>query len=957
MNSIPLKGEVSNQQGIWMNRPRPSPKIPAWLRKPALIAAISLALSMPGFANTANYSEDARLLFQQKDYKAALIQLKNALKKNPKDLPSRILMARTFLAMKKGALAEHEINLALDQGADLNIALPLLAKAYFLQGKVNEIIQDPRARRLEDAERAEFLFVQGQAYLELKQLDQAEQAFAEAGGLAPAKADPLLGQARVMLGRDQPDLAEDLTDKATALEPDYVDGWFLKGELRRHKGDLEGAIQQYNKALKQEKDHTEALIGRAMCLLGLKREREALADANAVIKLAPYHTGAVYLKLVIALRLGDRDAVRQAIQEANDALNRLKPEFISSHPPSLLLKGLLRYHEKHYEGAQAAFSEYLQMEPNNAMVRKLLAEMLLLQGRLDDAIEKLKPVVASSPDDEQAYLMLGDAYRRRGKLGDAAELLEKGVKALPKSAAPRLMLAQTRLDLGDIKEAQAQTEKVLAEHPDNAAAGLLLTEIELRQGEYDKALKRSQALAKQQPNSPSARNLLGVAHSNKGDPAAARADFERALALDAHFTPALRNLAKLDMQQGRLAAAEANFKKLLEKAPDDFQALQQLSIIAEKGNRLEEAVSWLEKIPANTPEGIAAQARLVDLYLRLNNKGMAVSTAERLYGLDQNNFAVLIALATAKLAQGKREEAANLFYTKAVRFSDSAEKSHAIAKVLMAAQDLGNARLALLRAIKANPEYLPAQVDLVGLEMERNQNEEALRVANQIREHFPKSPVGDLLAGDVLMRLKRPGEAAQAYRAGQAKEDSVALAVRVYQAAKEADGPDKALSGLEQWTKANPKAKAVQHMLAIGYLDAGHYDQAVTAHEAVLKAEPESPDLLNNLAWLYQRKGDARALEYAEKAYRLAPANPAILDTLGWIHMQKGDAANALTYLREAQTRAANSPSIRYHLSAALHQLGRNDEAQQQLAEALKSSVAFDGRDQAQALMEQLSKK
>ncbi len=932
------------------------PTTPRAPRQIASILTASLLLASQTFAAKEDYSENAQIRFQQKDYKGALIELKNALKANPKDLPARILMAKTFLEMKNWALAEKEAKDALALGADTNLAQPLLAKAYLYQEKYNEAIQESRGDKLNDAARAELLVVRGRAYLALHQLDEAEKALNEAGKLAPGRAEPLLELARVMIARGKSELAEDLADRALADDSANADGWFLKGELRRQKSDFGAAMKNYDKSIALTEDSAEALVGRAMAWYGLKRDKEALEDVNAAIKQIPYHTGAIYLKMVIASRLGDSEASRQAMEEAKTALNRLKPEFISSHAPSLLLSGMLRYNENHMANAQAAFSEYLLMEPNSIPVRKILGTMLLQQGRLEDAIDKLKPAVALAADDDQVYLLLGNAYRLSGKLPEAAEVLEKGGKILPKSASLKILLAQTRLDLGETKEAQSRIETALNLEPDNVSAGLLMTEIQLKQGDYEAALKRAQAIAQKEPKEPLAHNYAGIAYVNLGNPKAARASFERALALNADFTPTLRNLARLDMQEGNTTAAATSLKKILEKAPDDFQSLQQLSLIAEKENRLDEAVSWLEKIPTRNSEGITAQTHLVELYLRMNRKDMAASTAERLHELDPNNFAALYELAHAKLAQGKREEAANVFYGRTVRFANSAEKSHAIAKVLLAAQDIAGARHALLQAVNTNPDFLPAQLELITLELDRGQFEEALRLANQLRERFPKVPAGDLLAGDALLRLNRPGEAAQAYRKGMAKEDSAAFAVRLYQAVKAAESPDKALAGLEQWSKDHPKDRTGRHMLAIGYLDAGRYETAIAAHEQVLRDEPDSAEIINNLAWLYQREGDARALEYAEKAHRLDPANPAILDTLGWIHAQKGDGAHALAYLRDAQTRASGDPGIRYHLAVALHQLGRDDEARQQLSEALKSNLDFDGRKEAQALVNELSK-
>ena len=41
---------------------------------------------------------------------------------------------------------------------------------------------------------------------------------------------------------------------------------------------------------------------------------------------------------------------------------------------------------------------------------------------------------------------------------------------------------------------------------------------------------------------------------------------------------------------------------------------------------------------------------------------------------------------------------------------------------------------------------------------------------------------------------------------------------------------------------------------------------------------------LNNLAWLYDQKGDTeKALGHARRAYELSPKRPEIADTLGWL--------------------------------------------------------------------------
>jgi Tfp pilus assembly protein PilF len=54
--------------------------------------------------------------------------------------------------------------------------------------------------------------------------------------------------------------------------------------------------------------------------------------------------------------------------------------------------------------------------------------------------------------------------------------------------------------------------------------------------------------------------------------------------------------------------------------------------------------------------------------------------------------------------------------------------------------------------------------------------------------------------------------------------------------------------------------------LALGELAASR-----ETYEALTVSQPDNPVVWNNLAWLYQQSGDARAAEYGERALALAP--------------------------------------------------------------------------------------
>ena len=105
---------------------------------------------------------------------------------------------------------------------------------------------------------------------------------------------------------------------------------------------------------------------------------------------------------------------------------------------------------------------------------------------------------------------------------------------------------------------------------------------------------------------------------------------------------------------------------------------------------------------------------------------------------------------------------------------------------------------------------------------------------------------------------------------------------------------------------------------------------------------PDNAPNLNNLAWLYDKKGDTeKALSHARRAYELAPKRPEIADTLGWLLIRQGDKAAALPLLDQAWKAAPDNPEIGYHYAWALSKDGKVGQAQEMMSKVLQSPNQF----------------
>ena len=164
---------------------------------------------------------------------------------------------------------------------------------------------------------------------------------------------------------------------------------------------------------------------------------------------------------------------------------------------------------------------------------------------------------------------------------------------------------------------------------------------------------------------------------------------------------------------------------------------------------------------------------------------------------------------------------------------------------------------------------------------------------------------------------------------------------------------EKALQQLQQWVDRKRDA-AVRNALASAYIVHGRYDAAIRESEILLTTEFNNPIVLNNLAWLYDQKGDARAIEIGEKALKQAPRSPEIMDTVGWILTRRGDLNRAVEILKNAHRAAPKQGDIAYHFAVALNKSGRAVEARRTLERILDARVKFSELANAQKLLEEL---
>jgi predicted Zn-dependent protease len=325
------------------------------------------------------------------------------------------------------------------------------------------------------------------------------------------------------------------------------------------------------------------------------------------------------------LRLGKTAAAAQAAQEAI-AAQPLNPDLLERLARTQLITGdkaqsgktyarltalaptraygwlglaQLRVIDKDYAGAEREVKRALEAEPGSVIAQRLLIQLAVKQGHLDEAVTALHERQKKYP--REAYALTAEADIELGRQHpDAAIALLRKATALPDAAdaAPRLfavLLANKKRD-----EALAFETQWQAAHPQDTAFQTATADVTLARGEFDGALTRYEALLKRSPDAiplinnvswlrsklgkPGARELAERGLKLKADDGALRDTYATVLANEKQFDKAISqqrqliadlpdqpayklNLAQILLQSGDKAAAKAELQGLAQLGP------------------------------------------------------------------------------------------------------------------------------------------------------------------------------------------------------------------------------------------------------------------------------------------------------------------------------------------------------------------------------------------------------
>ncbi|TDJ36498.1 MAG: PEP-CTERM system TPR-repeat protein PrsT [Gammaproteobacteria bacterium] len=920
-------------------------------RLPVVVLAVVFGLSACDNTTAAEHLGRAQAYDANQEVNAAVIELKNALQKEPGLAAARLLLGRLYLEQGDAVSAVKELERALDLGVAANEVMPDLLRAKLGVGRYQEVLGSLDEF---DALSPELDTIRGNALLQAEDLEGAQAAFERtlSGTLAGTPAadavhgQAVLGLARIAWASEDLELAAQLLDQAVDLAPEDRQAWLTKAELHVRRSQFEDALTAYQTALGLPGPDVEARLGIARVRLVQGDVDGAEAELVDVLARAPDYPPANYLQGLVAFQRQDFDLAESALLK----VQRVAP----SHAPTLFLMGTVKYHKQQYAQSRDLLNRYLSGDPRNVAARKLLAAMSLKEGDARTAIESLAPIAADLQD-PQALALLGSAYLRNGDTSRATEYLGRAADQAPDVAALRTQLALSLLAAGDKDSAVAELRAAVEMDGDLIQSEVLLVLVHLRAKEFEQALAGAEAMVAARPDDPVGHNLKGAALLGLERAAEGEAALGAALAADPSYTPAATNLARIAIQRGDRAAAVVHYQALLAADPGNLQARMGLAEIAAAAEDREAAITHLLAARLDHPQAFAPRLVLARLAVLGGDLPAADEYIEEAVTIAPNRSDVLLLAASIDVDTGAMESArrrVNVLHEQLEGGEGAANVHLSLAAMQQRLGQPERARRNFEYSLARDPESNAARAGLTRLDIGAGNFERAKSSIEALGNAGWNAPVLSLLEGDLAVAEDRVDEALPYYRSAAGagvREAALKLASRL----SAAGDHDAAATSARAWLAEHPNDGGLQLVLANSLLQTSDHTGAIGIYEA-MDAQIDNPVVLNNLAWLYMEQNDQRALATAERAYELAPDSGEIADTLGWILVNQGSGARGLRHLERAAAKLPDNGSVLFHLGMAHKQLGDAAAARSSLQAALRSG-SFPERDSAQRELSELA--
>jgi Flp pilus assembly protein TadD len=494
--------------------------------------------------------------------------------------------------------------------------------------------------------------------------------------------------------------------------------------------------------------------------------------------------------------------------------------------------------------------------------------------------------------------------------------------------------------------------QVVTAQPSNQKTKLALAEAKqfLQNNRLDEAENLIRKVLTVSSKDIEAKTLLGVILDRKGNFAAAEKEYKAVLQLNPKVVPALANLGVLLLKTNRTEEAVKTLEKVLLLQPNHEQAAYNLAVVYSTRGDYKKSLPLLEKVVGITPNNKTPKTRDYALLLAL-----AKSYAAEGKTLELNNIIVYVenlgntdvrvwfTLGLMLAQVNQYESAVKLFEKVNFERPNNFDVLYNLGISYYNINKFEEAQNVLLQALSVN-QNSPELYYRLGLTASAKKDSDAAvsfwLKALEVKQNYAEV---NFLIGEELLKNKKNSGAVPFYEKAAAQEpDNTLYQMRLGVSYFRVQRYNQARAIFEKLAGKYPKNFNLNYLKGYTARAEGLYDEAIDAFEKALIISPNNPEILANLAFIANQRGDiVKAEKMLRDVLRLDPKNfPAHYD-LGRLLIKQKEYAEALLILERGAELNKNDPGIRYQLFIAYSRLKQNAKADSALAEFKRLEKEF----------------
>jgi len=569
------------------------------------------------------------LYLKNGEARQAFEELQRAATLDPKNFDAKIKTAEFYLLTKKKDDARKNIEEVLAQDVGNKDALALLANLELIDGKHDAALVAIDKAIAASPNEDRLYSIKARVLNAKQQYPAAERALLKALELDAKQLSNHAALAGFYMERKEPGKAKSILEKMAAAFPDSPQPYLQMASIDLMENNMDAAEQHLTQALKVDPKDSKlkAAIADFYAKKGKFEQAEQLYKeaiqsaekpedyeaqlANFYFDFGKFDLAKAELEKVT--KKNDKNATATLVkakfllaegknQEALDMVSGL----IRDYPKwgeLFYVKALAHSNLKDFKLAKESLLEAIKFNPGFSKAHSLLALLSLQEGEFETAKKEAATALKINPRDFQAALTLAKSVLFSKEYETAEKMFTELHAKVPENVEVLGSLGLTYMAMKQEAKAKQTFEKLLTQQPDNAKAFTFLLQLAQKGGaKPEELIKMTQAQIGKAPKSGGLQILLANLHLSINQPDKALEIYQKAQDLDPENPQPYAMSALILTKQGKTDQAIAEYKDLLAKQPKAIGAYMGLGSIYDQTGKTDLAKEAYTKILTIKPD-------------------------------------------------------------------------------------------------------------------------------------------------------------------------------------------------------------------------------------------------------------------------------------------------------------------------------------------------------------------